>query len=487
MVKFGLRLQILLLLGMLLALAFVPLHFAISAYTGLALSRASAESSRALGRTIAAYVAEAQTFRDDERLVDLLEAQIGRRVVAVGVYDEKGELTLSSGSDVAKQALARSVNPTKEAAREWALGDEPLLALTIPGNLGAVTVMVRKDDPNAAALNRLLGLYMSLIALALLVGAYFSLTYWIVRPIDALARAARLVASPSRRLAAPKARSREFQELAQSLALMTDRLAAEEHALRRKVQEVESATRQLQQAQAHLVRSERLASVGQLAAGLAHEIGNPIAAMQGLQDLILEADLVPEQQLDFIKRMRKETERISRILRDLLQFARPGGAGNDYTPGLVEAAVNETLTLVSPQPVLRGIDLALDVFPDLPAVTLGHEQLMQVLLNLILNAAAACGERGRIVVRASAAPAGGVLLSVEDNGPGISPDFLETLFEPFVSSKDVGEGTGLGLSVCRGLIDAAGGSIVLDEHYSGGAKFLVTLPAAPPESKSSGT
>jgi len=117
------------------------------------------------------------------------------------------------------------------------------------------------------------------------------------------------------------------------------------------------------------------------------------------------------------------------------------------------------------------------VFPDLPEVALGREQLVQVVLNLVLNAADACGPGGKISVSARPAPAG-VTLEIQDDGPGVAAEVRDRLFEPFVSTKEVGKGTGLGLAVCRGLVEAAGGSINLDESYTDGARFVLELPRA---------
>jgi signal transduction histidine kinase len=259
---------------------------------------------------------------------------------------------------------------------------------------------------------------------------------------------------------------------------MTERLIAEEDKLRKKVDEVEHATLRLKETQQQLVRSERLASVGRLAAGLAHEIGNPIAALMGLEDLLLAGGLEPEEQKDFLQRMRRETERVHRILRDLLAFARPSREDQDSRhPGDVEAAVHDTAALVMPHPALREVDLELDVHADLPRVSLSREQLVQVLLNLVLNAADAAGPGGHIRIEASAS-AGGVRLSVADDGPGVLPEIQGRLFEPFVTTKEVGKGTGLGLAVCRGLIEAAGGTIDLDTSVTRGARFVVELPSA---------
>jgi signal transduction histidine kinase len=108
---------------------------------------------------------------------------------------------------------------------------------------------------------------------------------------------------------------------------------------------------------------------------------------------------------------------------------------------------------------------------------MSREQLVQVVLNLVLNAADACGEGGRIVVRARRTERG-ARLDVEDDGPGVSSAVRERLFEPFVTTKEVGKGTGLGLAVCRGLVEAAGGTIALDADYHPGARFVIELPGA---------
>jgi signal transduction histidine kinase len=322
-------------------------------------------------------------------------------------------------------------------------------------------------------------LYTALVGLALLVIAYFALTRLIVRPLDALARAAERVAGGARSLQVPKTSVRELAELGHSFGIMTERLLKEEEQLRTKIAELQRATERLAEAQDRLIRSERLASVGRLSAGLAHEIGNPISALIGLQDLVLAGGLSPEEERDFLLRMRKETERIHRILRDLLQFARPAAERQtpdaDQEPGDVETAARDTAALVAPQRSLKDVALHLELAPDLPPVALGNEALMQVILNLVMNAADAVGAGGNVRVRAEVV-ARGVRLSVEDDGPGVDPRVVGQLFEPFVTTKEVGKGTGLGLAVCRGLVEAAGGSIALDRAHQGGARFVVELP-----------
>ena len=128
-------------------------------------------------------------------------------------------------------------------------------------------------------------------------------------------------------------------------------------------------------------------------------------------------------------------------------------------------AIDDTVALLAPQKSMRDVSLALDVATDLPAVALSREHLVQVLLNLVLNAAGACAAGGHVTVRAvRAAP--GVRISVDDDDSGVPEDIRDRIFEPFVTTKEVGKGTGLGLAVCRGLVEAAGGTIELDTTHT---------------------
>ncbi|WP_437952617.1 ATP-binding protein [Sorangium sp. So ce296] len=510
-VRLGIRLQLLFALGALLVLAFVPLFFAVANLTRATMVGARASSARAIGRAIAGHVAAARASRSAPELSPLLEAQLGPDgASAIGVYDAAGALVDRAGEPDAAAALPASVEAGAEVLRtvRTARGGavlvvvpeharepapradaepdaEPDAAPARPPQVGSVAVLVPTDPSTvpAAPLVRIVALYTGIVALALLVFAYIAMTRLVVRPVDALSEAARRVAGGARDLEAPRAGARELAELGASLAHMTARLRADEESLRAKIAEVERYAADLKSAQERLVRSERLASVGRLAAGLAHEIGNPIAAILGFQELLLAGGLTPDEEREFLERMKRETERIHKILRDLLDFARPAarGAGDagEEPSGSVAEALEDVVSLVSPQKAFRAVELVRDVAPDVPPVQLSHGRLVQVLLNLLLNAADAVPRAGgRVWVRASRAAGGGARIEVEDNGPGIAEAVCETLFEPFITTKEVGEGTGLGLAVCRGLVEAAGGAIGVEAGAEGGARFVVQLPGA---------
>lgn len=468
-----------------MVLGFVPLYFATSTYTRLTLQRQQESHARALGRSIAAHVVEARQRRSPGQLMELLKAQLATGdVEAIAVYDtERRPVARAGDLDMVRAlgSLAQAGGEADVVELSGAFG--PAVAVFVPGQRGTVAAVLRVDPERTRAtpLIQLLGLYTGVLALATLLGAYFALTRLIVRPVDALSRAAQRVVRGARELDVPPQAPRELVELGQSLRTMTRHLLHEEEELRKQVDEVQRATERLQSAQDTVVRSERLASVGRLAAGLAHEIGNPISALLGLQDLLLEGDLEPAEQRDFVLRMKRETSRVHRILRDLLQFARPGGDRPDATePGDVSAAIADTLALVRPQKAFQDVTIREEVHSSLTPVRLSHEQLVQVLLNLLMNAADAC-PRGEIRLQARPVenePRGGVELSVTDTGPGVSAEMKQRLFEPFATTKEVGKGTGLGLAVSRGLVEAAGGSLSLDEGYGGGARFVIHLPPA---------
>jgi two-component system, NtrC family, sensor kinase len=479
----GIRLQIVLALSGLLLLAFVPLFVAVASLTRATVRAEREASARSIGRAVAAHVEEARRTRTPRELRALLDHEIGvGGVTALGVYDEHGEAVFRVGEPDTASALPAMVPGGIERMRQVVTARGPALEVAVPGPSGTVAAVVRTDADagSGTPLFGLLGLYTGLFALALLTFAYIALTRLIVRPLDAISSAARRVAAGARGFDVPARGPSELRSLGESLSEMTAKLRADEQRMRDQIDELERRAQKLREAQDRLVRTERLASVGRLSAGLAHEIGNPIAALLGLEDLLLQGGLSDEEHHDFLKRIKSETERIHRVLRDLLDFARPAAAakGGGDKPGDVSEAIADVVALVRPQRSFREVELHVEADPDLPRVTLGNERLMQVLLNLLLNAADAALVKGVVTLSAQRSAAG-VRLTVEDNGPGIDPAVRERLFEPFVTTKEVGKGTGLGLAVCRGLVESARGTIQLDESYEKGARFVVELPAHP--------
>jgi two-component system, NtrC family, sensor kinase len=486
--QLGLRSQIVLALAGLMLLAFVPLFFAVASLTRATIVSAREHAARSLGRAIAARVADARSRGSSSAVESALRRTTETAdVAATCIFAQDGSRVGCAGSPADAAAMHPQGRPLSESAILVRGSDGLALDVSTPeGDMAVVTRLRLGDQPNGGTpLVRLVALYMVTFGLALLVFAYLVLTRLIVRPVDQLVAAADRVANGARTLHVPRSGARELIDLGASVRAMAERLIREEAALILKVEELTDTTTRLTQTQAQLVRSERLASVGRLAAGVAHEIGNPIAALMGMQDLLVDGQLPRETQEDFLQRMRRETQRIHTVVRDLLDFARPeepaAQEGASPAPADVRVVIESVVDLVRPQKYFRVVRIESDVDASL-RVGLPAPRLTQVLLNIVLNAGAAIasarGTAGCITIRAHSVDVG-VRIEVEDDGPGIAPEIRDRLFEPFATTKEVGEGMGLGLAVCRGLVESAGGEIGLDPSYARGARFYLVLPAAP--------
>jgi two-component system NtrC family sensor kinase len=288
--------------------------------------------------------------------------------------------------------------------------------------------------------------------------------------------------------------SEELDELARSFDVMRERLRTAMTEINQFTQKLESKvevrTEQLKAAQKKLVQSDRLASLGQLAASVAHEINNPVSGVLNLAMLmqrILKEDGVPPERLpDFRKYLGQvvsETSRVGRIVSDLLAFSRRGKP--QRAPADLNKIVRMTLSLVQHKLKLSNVEVEATLREDLPAVPCDASQMQQVVLNLVLNAAEATQNKaldkrpGRLTIETFAAD-GMVWLTVSDNGDGIPAENLARIFDPFFTTKSDGKGVGLGLAVSYGIIQAHGGDIEVKSKVGEGATFAVSLPLEQP-------
>jgi signal transduction histidine kinase len=251
---------------------------------------------------------------------------------------------------------------------------------------------------------------------------------------------------------------------------------------------VEERTRELRDTQAQLVQSEKMRSLGQLVAGVAHELNNPIGFVHANLQLLEEyvERLVHTDDPARLARAREAIEkllarsqegagRVKQIVQDLRTFSRTDQA--ELTSVSLNDAIQRTLTLIEPRTKNR-ITVERD-FGELPEVRCYSGQLNQVFMNLLMNACDALDGHGKITVRTRPMP-GGVQLEFQDDGPGMSAEVRSRVFEPFFTTKPVGKGTGLGLSISHGIVERHGGSMTVESAPGEGARFTIRLPLEPP-------
>lgn len=365
----------------------------------------------------------------------------------------------------------------------------------------ATALLVALLEPELAAVV-LAGLVAADVAVIFVFGRHL-LDRLVLKPMAALKAAADEIAAGNLDRRAPPAETRDFTELGQRLNYMTDRLLG---------------------AQNELVRSEKLATVGRFAAGVAHEVGNPLSAIATYLDVLKARGADP----DLVAAVSREVGRIDRIVRGLLDYARP--VEQRVGPVDLVHVVRTVHELLRQQGALKGVEAKLECSEPVPLVKGNAHDLEQVVVNLLLNAAdaargglvvagvtpwryrAAQGSearrsdatrlagppgragrrtldpRGATPVRPDLAPGTlGVLLYVADSGPGVPPEDRERVFDPFFTTKAPGFGTGLGLAVVQRTVHQSGGVVWVETAREGGAAFKVFLPAMAEEGSPCGS
>jgi two-component system NtrC family sensor kinase len=287
-------------------------------------------------------------------------------------------------------------------------------------------------------------------------------------------------------------KSRELEALADSFNLMRERLAVAVEENNKFTERLESKvaerTEQLKAAHQKLLHSDRLASLGQLSASVAHEINNPVSGVLNLSMLmerIMKNGGIPEGREEefrrYLSRITAETSRVGRIVSDLLAFSRRSKP--QRTDADLNKLVRSTMSLVAHKLKLNETEVELELAPDLPQTSCDPSQIQQVVLNLVLNASEAThgktGAKVKVITRA-AAEGGAVQLVVVDNGEGIAPENLSKIFNPFFTTKPEGKGVGLGLAVLYGIVQAHDGDVEVTSTPGQGTTFVVTLPLAVP-------
>lgn len=330
-------------------------------------------------------------------------------------------------------------------------------------------------------------------ALLISVFTFYVARRFVVRPVQKLVQATKAIAKMQLdRPVEVSGGSQEIEELAASFNIMRTRLRGAMDDLNQAADTMEAKvterTEQLKQAHMKLMQSDRLASLGQLSASVAHEINNPVSGVLNLSMLmqrILKDDGIPRERVNefrkYLQQVTNETTRVGRIVSDLLSFSRRSKPQRSQAD--LNKIIRSTLSLVTHKMKLANVEGVFNLSEDLPLVPCDSSQIQQVVLNLIMNATEAMHNRphgGRVeVTTATSADSSSVVMTISDNGEGIPKENLSKIFDPFFTTKPEGKGVGLGLAVLYGIVEAHGGEVDVKSKVGEGTTFTVTLPLAP--------
>ncbi len=386
----------------------------------------------------------------------------------------------------------RQVVRTSTIAEDGAFSGEKRLIVALP-----VTLQNRPSMGFGLALSmqtvsqvfqqhrKIVIIYMLVNIILLTTVGLFRMIKLVVRPIERLVKTSEAYDDTDGLAFLGLEAGSEIGQLSLALNRMLARIEEDREKLRLSVKSLEQANRQLIDTQKEMVRAEKLAAVGRLSAGLAHEIGNPIGIVQGYLELLEHSDLAAEDRVQFSRRAIDELQRISNLIHQLLDFSR--SSSQEPEPVAVQPLLAELVDMFAARNKDVQCRFVRECADQDDVVVANAVELRQVFLNCLLNAFDSIremgkGYAGRLTVTCSCREdaSGGPLVRVEiaDNGKGIEPKDMETIFDPFFTTKEPGKGTGLGLSVSYSIIEAAGGRIWAESAPEAGAALIIELPAA---------
>ncbi len=388
---------------------------------------------------------------------------------------------------------------------------------------GGVQMEIPMGDVMAHLLEsqRMILISIILDAIVLIVFGSFLLSRVLVKPLKELVQLTQKISEGDFSQKIEVTSKNEIGQLISSFNRMIERLKENQENLDSHLKSLESANKQLKQAQEELIRTEKLASIGRFAAGVAHEVGNPLGAILGYASILQKNGIDREESKDYLKRIEKEIERINRIVRELLEFSRP--STSEIRDVETNKVLENSISLLSYQKNFRNIQTQLNLQQNLPMVKGDESQLSQVFINIILNGIDAMPDGGILEIKteehivedlfpsrlevAYARRRRGdpsesdyfrlrkpdllsslltkfskgdhlVKIRISDTGVGIKKEDLERIFDPFFTTKSPDKGTGLGLSISLRIVESMGGEIKVESEVGGGSTFELYFPIA---------
>lgn len=412
----------------------------------------------------------ATIFEQDLRISTNVKDLQGRRAIGTRISEEVKKAVLDEG---------RAWNDRAFVVNDWYItAYEPIKS--IEGKIIGIFYVGTLEKPYLDTANRVMLTFTLLAILCvvfLLTILYFSTTS-IIKPLQRMVVATQQIAKGDFDHKVEVQSSDEVGDLAASFNQMTERLKAANQELiewgKTLENKVEERTRELIEMQSHLVQSEKLASIGKLAAGIAHEINNPLGGILIYSHLLLEEAKKDTPAYENLKKIVKETTRCKNIVKGLLEFARPKEP--EMIPTDINDCVDKALAIFERQALFQNISIRKD-YSGLPRIVADGAQLQQVFANIIVNAAEAIDGTGVLTIKTYLDAKSSVIkIEFTDTGHGIKEEDLPRLFEPFFTTKEVGKGTGLGLAISYGIVQKHQGLIEVRSKIGQGSTFTVVLP-----------
>jgi len=329
-------------------------------------------------------------------------------------------------------------------------------------------------------------IFTVMTALMFIVIGSVLLTRYLVKPLEKLIKATEDITEGYVPRHLEASGQNEIGTLSLSLARMTDKLRDDKEEIKSYIHSLEDSNTQLKKAQGDVIRSEKLSSVGRLAAGIAHEIGNPIGIILGYIEILRDNGNNHNENTDALSRLENEVMRIDAIIRELLSFSRPTTVAPH--PIQVNPIIEEATSFIVHQKAFSTITVDLHLAESLPCIMADERQLQQVMVNLFLNSMDAMPEGGTLSIATSqsnpahnASPAGiplqsAMTITVKDTGTGMQGNDINKIFDPFYTTKSPGKGTGLGLSVCLSIVESFEGTLSVESTPGKGTIFTIVFP-----------
>jgi two-component system NtrC family sensor kinase len=393
-------------------------------------------------------------FQDDIRIATNVLAGSGDRALGTRVSEEVYDRVIGEGGRWSARAFVvddwyiTSYGPIRDL-------DERVIGILYVGVLAGGFDALRTRTVWTFAIVSIAGMAVALVIASIL-------STGIVRPIRGMAEASRDLAQghmDARVEVNPKAAG-ELVELAETFNFMAQSIAERDE--------------RLQETARKITESKKLATLGQLAAGIAHEINNPLGGIV-MYSHMLKEDLVKAENRENVHKIAHEADRCKAIVKGLLDFARQ--TKPERTESNINHVLNEVIALLEQQSIFHNISIVKDLSPSIPLVEVDVGQMQEVFMNLVLNAAQAMDGSGTLTaITRLIRDATFVEIEIRDTGPGIAPEKIDKIFEPFYTTKEIGRGTGLGLSIAYGIIERHHGSIHVESEVGRGTSFFVRLP-----------